>query len=563
MLDTRLRRPFACGGPAFAGLLLALACLLARPGVVRAQWPAPNIGLPVCTAIGTQSYQTAISDGAGGMFVAWSDTRFILSDIYVQHVSASGAILWRVDGTLGCGAANRQNQPVLVSDGAGGIVIAWRDFRYDTDGDIFAQRIGPTGTALWTANGVAVCLDIAQQTTPVITMDSGGGSPMGFVIAWEDDRAAPRIYAQRLDAAGTALWAPDGVPATTSFAAEFEPTIVPAGPFGVIVAWSQQGGTSYDIYAQNLGHEGQPLWDPAGHPICTAAGNQYRPTAVSDSASGAWFTWQDDRAASVAVYAQRVALPGFFVLTGDGVPVCTFNADQLAAAAVADGRGGLIVAWGDARVRSDIYAQRLDPAGARLWPASGKIVCNGVGTHAFPTIAADGLGGALVAWEDDRSGGADIYAQRMDSLGVPRWTPGGIGACTAPASQYQPTVVSSPDTVGIVIWVDLRGESDLYCQRIPLVAAAPRAIVPMVASPNPAIEQSSLEFALSRAELNVYDTAGRRVRTLANTTLDAGAQRVPWDERDDSGRACAEGVYFARLTVNGRAFAMRTITILR
>ena len=314
MLDTRLRRPFACGGPAFAGLLLALACLLARPGVVRAQWPAPNIGLPVCTAIGTQSYQTAISDGAGGMFVAWSDTRFILSDIYVQHVSASGAILWRVDGTLGCGAANRQNQPVLVSDGAGGIVIAWRDFRYDTDGDIFAQRIGPTGTALWTANGVAVCLDIAQQTTPVITMDSGGGSPMGFVIAWEDDRAAPRIYAQRLDAAGTALWAPDGVPATTSFAAEFEPTIVPAGPFGVIVAWSQQGGTSYDIYAQNLGHEGQPLWDPAGHPICTAAGNQYRPTAVSDSASGAWFTWQDDRAASVAVYAQRVALPGFFVL---------------------------------------------------------------------------------------------------------------------------------------------------------------------------------------------------------------------------------------------------------
>lgn len=549
------------------GVLLALACLLARPGAVRAQWPAANLGLAVCTAAGVQTYDNAISDGAGGMFVAWSDTRFVLSDVYVQHVSASGAILWRVDGALGCGAANRQNQVALVSDGAGGLVLAWRDFRYDSEGDIFAQRIDPNGVTAWTFNGVPICTSAGQQATPAIAVDIVAGTSRGYVIAWEDDRAVPRIYAQRLDATGTALWTPNGVPASTSLAAQFEPSMITAGQFGVILAWSQQGDAGYDIYAQNIGHEGQPLWDPAGYPVCVAAGNQYRPVAVSDSASGAWFAWQDDRAASIAVYAQRVTLPGFSVVTGDGVPVCSFNADQRASRVVADGRGGLLVGWADARLQSDIYAQRLDPTGARLWSASGEVVCNGPGTHAFPSIAADGRGGALLAWEDDRNGGGtDIYAQRIDSLGAARWTPGGIGACTASSSQYQPTVVSNPDTAGIVIWQDLRGSTDLYCQRIPIVVAAPRVPVPMVASPNPAFQQSSLEFALAgagRAELEIYDAAGRRVRTLANATLEAGTHRVPWDARDDSGRSCAEGVYFARLTLDGRALATRSITILR
>jgi hypothetical protein len=549
-------------------MLCALALALGCPGIARAQWPGPTLGLPVCTAAGTQAYQMAISDGAGGMFVAWSDTRFVLSDIYVQHVSASGAVLWHADGILGCGAANRQSQPVLASDGEGGIVIAWRDYRNEADGDIYAQRINAAGTLLWDFNGVPVCTVVGQQVNPVITANSTGGGPASVVIAWEDGRGAPRIFAQRLSATGAALWDAGGKPVSSSFAAQFEPVIVTGGAFGTIVAWSEQGAADYDIYAQHLGNEGQPLWDPAGTPICTAPGDQFHPVAVSDSASGAWFAWVDDRATSLGVYAQRVTLPGFAVLPDGGAPVCSYDADQFAPAAVADGRGGLLVAWTDARVRSDIYAQRLAPSGTRMWSPTGEVVCNEPGSHAFPSIAADGRGGGIVVWEDDRTGTGttDIYAQRIDSLGYAKWTPEGVGACTATGSQYQPTVVSSADTIGIVIWVDLRGTNDLYCQRLPLVVESPQLPVPMFAAPNPATERASFAFALpgaGRTELTIYDAAGRRIRTLAHTMLPAGDHQVPWDARDDSGRACAEGVYFARLAVDGRALSTRSITIRR
>ena len=103
------------------------------------------MNLPVCTAAGAQSYRTAVSDGAGGMFIAWSDTRFIVADVYVQHVGASGTVLWRADGVVVGGSANRQDQPVVASDGAGGAYVAWRDCRTDLEGDIYAQHVDASG----------------------------------------------------------------------------------------------------------------------------------------------------------------------------------------------------------------------------------------------------------------------------------------------------------------------------------------------------------------------------------------------------------------------------------
>jgi hypothetical protein len=548
-------------------MLLAVACLAGGAGAASAQWPAANAGLVVCNASGAQNYRTAISDGAGGMFVAWSDTRFILSDIYVQHILSTGSAQWTLNGVLASSAPNRQDQPVLVSDGAGGIVVAWRDFRYDADGDIFAQRISPSGAPLWAYNGVPVCMSPGQQTTPVIAADSAGASPCGVVIAWEDDRGAPRIFAQRLTDSGEPVWDLNGRPVTTSLAAQYEPTIVTAGPFGTIVGWSQQGDLDYDVVAEFLGHEGQPLWDPAGAVVSGATGDQFHPAAVSDSAGGAWFAWEDARGASIGVYAQRLTLPGYSLLASGGVPVCGVDADQLSPVVVADGRGGVIVAWSDSRSHADVYSQRLDAGGVRRWSATGDPVCTASGGHYFPAIASDGQGGALVAWEDDRSGqGTDIYAQRVDSLGNSPWTAGGVGICTASGSQFQATLVSNPDSVGVVVWADLRGLNDLYCQRVPLQATPVRTPAPVVAAANSAPEQLSFAFSLpdaGRAGLTIVDTAGRRVRTLAHQALDAGAHDVPWDGRDDAGRACAEGVYVARLAVDGRAVATRSLTLRR
>jgi flagellar hook assembly protein FlgD len=49
-----------------------------------------------------------------------------------------------------------------------------------------------------------------------------------------------------------------------------------------------------------------------------------------------------------------------------------------------------------------------------------------------------------------------------------------------------------------------------------------------------------------RVRVNIYDVAGRRVRTLADRIFPAGEQELPWDGTDDAGHRVGRGVYFVR-----------------
>ncbi len=49
-----------------------------------------------------------------------------------------------------------------------------------------------------------------------------------------------------------------------------------------------------------------------------------------------------------------------------------------------------------------------------------------------------------------------------------------------------------------------------------------------------------------RVTARVYDVAGRRVATLLDDLLPAGAHRLEWSGRDDHGRLRAAGIYFVK-----------------
>lgn len=67
--------------------------------------------------------------------------------------------------------------------------------------------------------------------------------------------------------------------------------------------------------------------------------------------------------------------------------------------------------------------------------------------------------------------------------------------------------------------------------------------------PNPARERARVRLALpaaGRADVAVFDAAGRRVRTLWSGALEAGVHALEWDLRDARGGRAAAGIYFAR-----------------
>lgn len=84
--------------------------------------------------------------------------------------------------------------------------------------------------------------------------------------------------------------------------------------------------------------------------------------------------------------------------------------------------------------------------------------------------------------------------------------------------------------------------------------------------PNPSAGTTRIRYTLpadaARATLAVYDLSGRRVRTLLDGALAAGAHEARWDGMNDGGGPARAGVYFYRLTV-GRETAVRKLALMR
>ena len=77
------------------------------------------------------------------------------------------------------------------------------------------------------------------------------------------------------------------------------------------------------------------------------------------------------------------------------------------------------------------------------WQIDGVPVCTTVNSQGAPTVVSDGAGGAIVTWVAYRSvSNWDIYAQRVNNLGVPQWTADGVAICTESGFQVYPMIVS-------------------------------------------------------------------------------------------------------------------------
>ena len=455
----------------FALLLAVMLLLGLEAPAAQAAWPHdPNNGnVPLCTAANDQNLPTIVSDGAGGAIVTWYDSRSVSgSDIYAQRVNAAGVPQWTLNGVVLCAAANDQQYPQIVSDGAGGAIVTWQDFRSGTTYDIYAQRVNAAGVPQWSIDGVSLCTASFNQTTPTLVSDGSGGA----IVTWEDFRSGTNndIYAQRVNAAGAPQWTANGVALCSAASNQFAPTIVSDSAGGAIVTWyDSRSFTNNDIYAQRVNAAGVPQWTANGVALCTAALDQYNPTIVSDGAGGAIVTWNDYRSSTTHIYAQRVNAAGVPQWTADGVALCTAANFQSNPKIATDGSGGAIVTWQDQRSGSgDIFAQRVNAAGVPQWSADGVALCAAAYDQLRPMIASDGAGGAIVTWDDGRSGTADIYAQRVNAAGVPQWTADGVALCTAAHDQLSPTIASDGAGGAIVTWNDYRSGTnyDIYAQRI-------------------------------------------------------------------------------------------------
>lgn len=430
------------------------------------QWTADGVAL--CALTGDQLGNLIVSDGSGGAVIAWSDSRSGTSDVYAQRLNSAGAAQWTANGVVLCNATGDQTDLAICSDGSGGAMVAWADYRGGANSDLYVRRITAAGAPQWTANGVSMCAAAGDQNSPTLVADGLGGA----IAAWADDRggATSDIYSQRVNSFGITQWTLDGVALTTAADNQGSPVAVPDGTGGAIVAWSDlRAVTGSVIYARRITSAGAPQWTADGVALSSATGGQFLPVASSDGVGGIIATWEDGRGGALSdIYSQRVNASGIVQWDPDGIPAVTNTViNQELPQIASDGAGGAIVVWEETYIGQDLYAQRFDGSGAILWASGGVPVCTAAGQQNSVRLVGDGTGGAVISWSDYRSGTSDIYAQRLNASGAALWTSNGVALCTAANQQFYPVIVSDGASGAIVTWQDFRNDfGDIYAQRV-------------------------------------------------------------------------------------------------
>ena len=209
-------------------------------------------------------------------------------------------------------------------------------------------------------------------------------------------------------------------------------------------------------------------WATNGIAICTENESQFEPQICSDGIGGAIITWYDRRSGTADIYTQKINSSGIVQWENNGTAISTAIGNQYYPQICSDGVGGAIITWQDRRGGFyDIYVQRINSSGIIQWENNGTAISTATGSQYHPQICNDGVGGAIITWEDRRGASYDIYVQRINSSGIVQWTADGVPICTINNDQRQPQICSDGVGGAIITWYDNRsGSNDIYIQKI-------------------------------------------------------------------------------------------------
>lgn len=496
-------------------------------------------------------------DASGGAIVAWQDRRDGNNDIYAQRLTSSGTIVagWPGSGVPVCTAALGQLLTIrnpAVSDGSGGVIIPWVDYRDFVAGgtleDIYAQRVLADGSIApgWPIDGLPVRRAPSRDDSPIMIADGAGGA----FISW-DDRTNRDIYLQRVTAAGAVApgWPADGLPICTLPSVQGAPQLAPDGAGGVLIAWGDLRDGPRAAYAQRITAAGQiaPGWPENGVRIVLDRSIR---GLISDGAGGAYLSCStpalvhDDEYYLQRFLGDGTIAPGW---PAGGLPVCLAPDERNGLGMVPDGVGGALLVWADYRDSSDddLFALRIGPDGARYpgWPLDGLRVTNNTALDDYPDLAPDGMGGAYLTWVHYTTAVGDrVRVQHLTGAGTvaPGWPADGA---EIPSDVPSREARIAADGVGGAIVVWSRTDGGIRALRYDADGPVPVAI-----------SQVSIEAEPGRVRLAWHAADGAAlVATVERRTEASDWERLDVITADGTGRLSFED----RAVTEGMRYAYR------
>jgi len=434
--------------------------------VLEKPWSAQGIVINDSQGDSVQRNPKVVADGEGGYLVVWEDGRSGYFDIYIQKIDKDGNLRFGKEGIAVCGESKNQLYPNLISDGSGGAIVTWQDYRTGSF-DIYAQRVDGQGELLWQRGGVPVCRAEQNQFAPELVTDGKGGA----IITWYDYRTGSDedIYAQRLDSKGNFIWTANGVSIFTGLGTQWYPKLASDHQNGAIITWADSRGGNYDIYAQRVNTRGEKIWQQEGVRVCEAPGNQLQPIITNYRDLGVVIAWEDYRNSFSKIYLQFVDSGGGLVWHRDGVEAAA-SAYPQKMPILSSSEKEITIVWEDYRLgRPAIFSQRFNQQGKALWIASGVGASKLGISQMSPLLSNLSNGKTLVAWQgkEGETENWKIYAQIINSKGETEWGDGKLIAKGEKGQEMLAVAVSPKANKFVAVWQANKGRSfDIYAQQM-------------------------------------------------------------------------------------------------
>lgn len=399
----------------------------------------PGEGLLVGSPQLDNSSPVVVAHARSGALVAWlqqSRSGTGGGRVVVQWIDARGVRRWPGAGTAAVALVEElayHAEPRLVAHPDGGVFACFmvNSFAFGVTPPVGCQRFGPDGKRLWSEAGRQAGGASGWRVLPAPMSDGAGG----LLVFWRnqrdlfDETIEPMLLeGQRFAPDGRRLWGDGRLVHTTNLAESNSYThdvydAVPDGRGGAVLAWDDsvaEGEPSYDVAAQRVDGDGERLWGD-GVTVVAGALEEHQSALVAIPGGGAFVAvWEVSAPTRSRLLLFRLRANGRHFWAPEGLALSDPAARALDFGAYGTFDGGLLrMAWTTQRrpdtFTFDVRLAIFDLAGRRSTPAAGIPLSSAPNGQFLRGLIFDQRRGqGFAVWEDRRRGISDA----MDVYGA-------------------------------------------------------------------------------------------------------------------------------------------------
>jgi len=433
------------------GQITAITLLGASSTAAHTDWPtSPSDPIVLGSTEFSFGDRLAIaSTDDHAVWFAWQDS-YCVGSIRLQRLSSSGELLTPIglpiqdDPTCGF-----LMPPVLAPIGTG--VLATRALAAPSEGPVLLYD--PTGAPAW-----ANPFDDDRPRALVGAVRFAGSDSLLITQGFGT------LHADRLAPDGLRVWTKQTTVPSPSGANFDLFAAVPDDTGGAYLFWDSPLTYTRLIYAARINADGSIAWEEIVRPVEAPPGvpssRHSSPIAIGDGQGGAYIFYThgfETGTTPAPIYMQRVHPDGSLAFPKPGVRVSLDTRRQFDVQATLDTvTSDILVTWRDGQYdESEARAQRLTPAGQRLWGDHGIYVAPlHPTTGSFDTVWIDSRLSVAVA------GTLGVRLHTFDANGS------GIGVVDASPPAPSAFVRAAASDGGVVLAWQRAGDDVMVAQRV-------------------------------------------------------------------------------------------------